>query len=342
MLHCKQILAGAIQSKVMQQTIFGIILHVIFYSTHCLSEMKEFPATPKGAGHGLTCVDIFSGAGGLAEGFRQAGFHILSGSDIDPFASQTFRANFPEASFFEGNISDLKGADIFRLSGAPAGEIGCLIGGPPCQAFSYNNHLRTHRGAIAGLFREYLRLVEELNPRYLVMENVPGILSVGNGRVVGEIISRLGSLGYDTEARIVYAEDFGVPQERRRMIFVASRAGFPTNIFPLGSHGPAPKPATNEQIHRWQGIGRKIPSPLVRVWSAIGYLPTEPAASRDAEAPPTGPALGAGSSAMLGNIHRAFSTIMRSASARSCSSASSISRRGDRGATSHGGCCRQE
>lgn len=236
--------------------------------------MKRYnPTAPKPI-TGLTCVDIFSGAGGLAEGFRQAGFNVISGSDIDPYASKTFRANFPEASYFEGNIADLRGSRILKTADLTAGEIDCLIGGPPCQAFSYNSHLRTHRGVIAGLFREYLRLVQELNPRYLVMENVPGILSIGNGGVVGEIASYLGALGYETDGRILYAEDFGVPQQRRRMIFIASRVGLPAEIFPMGSHGPAPKPIQNELVHRWEP--EEHAERLIRVWSAIGDLPAKP------------------------------------------------------------------
>lgn len=235
--------------------------------------MKGFDPTMSEPSTGLTCVDVFSGAGGLAEGFRQAGFDIISGSDIDPCASETFRTNFPEASFFEGDIAELQGQKILDSAGVTDGEIGCLIGGPPCQAFSYNSHLRTHEGEVAGLFRGYLRLVEELNPRYLVMENVPGILSIGNGGVVGEIASHLGELGYETDGRIVYAEDFGVPQQRRRMIFIASRVGLPADIFPSGSHGPAPKPASNEHVHRWERNPDNRALPLVRVWSAIGDLP---------------------------------------------------------------------
>lgn len=238
--------------------------------------MKRFAPTAPRLATGLTCVDIFSGGGGLAEGFRQAGFEIVSGSDIDPYASKTFRANFPEATYFEGNIAELRGRRILNAAGLCRGEIDCLIGGPPCQAFSYNSHLRTHRGAIAGLFREYLRLVRELNPKYLVMENVPGILSIGNGGVVGEIASYLGELGYETDGRILYAEDFGVPQQRRRMIFIASRLGLPAEIFPVGSHGPAPKPAQNELVHRWTRERGADSERLVRVWSAIGDLPAKP------------------------------------------------------------------
>jgi DNA (cytosine-5)-methyltransferase 1 len=236
--------------------------------------VQRYAATVPKPITGLSCVDIFSGAGGLAEGFRQGGFDIISGSDIDPHASQTFRRNFPEASYFEGDIAALKGAHILDAAGVC--HIDCLIGGPPCQAFSYNSHLRSHRSAIAGLFREYLRLVRELNPQFLVMENVPGILSVGNGGVVGEIASYLGSLGYETDGRILYAEDFGVPQQRRRMIFIASRVGMPTSIFPDGTHGPAPKPLQNEYVHRWEHSPNEAGRRLVRVWSAIGDLPAQP------------------------------------------------------------------
>jgi len=237
--------------------------------------MKVTAATAIPAVQAPTVVDIFSGAGGMAEGFRQAGYAIRSGSDIDPAAAETFIKNFPEAVYFQGDIAELGGRRILSRIGQQAGELDCLIGGPPCQAFSYNSHLRTTRGTVAGLFREYVRLVKELRPKFIVMENVPGILSIGSGRVVGEIASSLGVLGYEATARIVYAEDFGVPQERRRVIFIASRIGLPADIFPAGTHGPAPKPESNDLIHRWERSRDCDTRKLVRVWSAIGDLPGE-------------------------------------------------------------------
>src|SRR4051812_25773236 len=77
---------------------------------------------------GPFCVDLFSGAGGLAEGFRQAGWHIVSGSDIDVFAAETFRQNFPAASFFQGPISLLKPEQVLEDAGLKPGELDCLIG----------------------------------------------------------------------------------------------------------------------------------------------------------------------------------------------------------------------
>jgi len=222
-----------------------------------------------------TCIDLFAGAGGLAEGFRQAGFSVLSGTDLDSTAGATFRHNFPGASFFECPISHLTGTELLLDADLQPGDLDCLIGGPPCQSFSYNNHQRSRRKARAHLFRDYLRIVETLEPKCLVMENVPGILTVGGGAVVDEIHEALDELGYECEARILFSEDFGVPQQRRRVFFVATRLGWEDRLFPRGSHGPAPKPSeqANSYVHRWT---RRPGQPYRRppsVWAAIGDLP---------------------------------------------------------------------
>jgi DNA (cytosine-5)-methyltransferase 1 len=216
---------------------------------------------------------VFSGAGGLAEGFRQTGFAIVSGVDMDPVAGATFRSNFPEASFFECAIGDLDAKHLLADSGLQRGELDCLIGGPPCQSFSYNNHQRSASGVRSRLFREYLRLVEALNPRHIVMENVPGILTIGNGKVVAQITESLAELGYRCEARILYAEDYGVPQERRRVFFVGSRMKRHRIVFPTGTHGPAEKPQNHaaSKVHHWKP-GRAKAKPLVTVWDAISDL----------------------------------------------------------------------
>ncbi len=227
-------------------------------------------APPKGA---PTCIDLFAGAGGLAEGFRRAGFAILSATDIDPTAARTFKFNFQTASFFLTPVSDLTGAELLTDAGLRPGELDCLVGGPPCTAFSYNNHQRSMNSVRARLFRDYLRIVEALRPKMLVMENVPGILTIGDGAVVDEIYWSLALLGYDCEARILYAEDFGVPQLRRRVFFIAARGDLDADIFPAGTHGPAPKPMerSNPYIHRWEAadLDRRPPT----VWDAIGDLP---------------------------------------------------------------------
>src|SRR5688500_15663737 len=144
---------------------------------------------------GPTCVDLFAGAGGFAEGFRQAGWSVLAANDIDTHASETFRHNFPEAAFFEGPISQLDPLQLLREAGLKRGQLDCLIGGPPCQSFSYNNHQRSATDHRARLFRKYLAIVEALLPKTIVMENVPGMLTIGNGKIVEEIERQLGRLG---------------------------------------------------------------------------------------------------------------------------------------------------
>jgi DNA (cytosine-5)-methyltransferase 1 len=236
-------------------------------------DLAYIPATARRPDNRPTCIDLFAGAGGLAEGFRQAGFSILSGTDCDPFAAETFSSNFPEASFFLCPVSALTGEELLRDAGLRPGQLDCLIGGPPCTAFSYNNHQRSTTHIRAGLFRDYLRIVGVLRPKCLVMENVPGILTIGNGAIVEEIYGALEDLGYECEARILYAEEFGVPQERRRVFFIATRLGWSGRLFPPGTHGPVPKPslAANQYVHRWGERRRRVRLPSV--WTAIGDLP---------------------------------------------------------------------
>jgi DNA (cytosine-5)-methyltransferase 1 len=232
-------------------------------------------APTKHAVGGLTCIDVFSGAGGMADGFRQAGFRIMSGTDQAGAACSTFRLNFPEASFFRCPISELSGEELLEDAGLEQGDLDCLIGGPPCQAFSYNNHAREEHAAQSTLFRDYLRIVEALQPKCVVMENVPGILTILDGAVMETIYTELQALGYECGARILYSEDYGVPQERRRVFFIASRLGPVEGLFPRGRFGPAPKPSreANPLVHRWSLRPGQEPRSAPTVWCAIGDLP---------------------------------------------------------------------
>lgn len=199
---------------------------------------------------GLTCVDLFSGAGGLAVGFRQAGWSILAANDADAAAGETFRLNFPEAAFFEGPIGGLTAKQVLDACKLKKGELDCLIGGPPCQSFSYNNHQRSASDDRARLFECYLRLVEGLNPKTLVMENVPGIKTIDNGNVVKEIARRLKALGFESTLEILSADDFGTPQVRRRVFIVATRIGkkTPAALIPKAKDGA-------RKVTVWQAIG---------------------------------------------------------------------------------------
>jgi len=199
------------------------------------------------------CVDLFCGAGGLSEGFRQTGFDILLANDFDTWCEATYRLNHPSTEFISGPIQDITASQILSGLSIEKGELDCIIGGPPCQAFSVYNHQRGMHDERSGLFREYLRLVEGLLPKYVVIENVPGMNSVEDGIAVKEIRHGLESLGYNVEVALLKAEEFGVAQERRRLIFIGNRIGADI-VFPKPTHG--------------EGL-----IPFVTVWDAISDLP---------------------------------------------------------------------
>jgi len=213
-----------------------------------------------------TCVDLFCGAGGLSEGFSAAGFRVVSATDKDAPSAATFRLRHPGTPFAEAMIEDISAADLSH--GLARGELDCLVGGPPCQAFSVNNHKRGMHDDRSGLFRHYLRIVDGLLPSFAVLENVTGILSMPSA--VDGIREGFGELGYSVAHRTLRAEDYGVPQERRRVIFLASRCGEPPP-FPDPTHG-----------------GPGCP-PLNTVRDAIGDLPPAPPADPGAPIPYPGP-----------------------------------------------------
>jgi len=200
-----------------------------------------------------TVIDLFCGAGGLSEGFRQAGFRVLAGQDFDRQAGITFASTHPEAAFIGGPIQDVSAQQLLSVAGLKRGEVDVLVGGPPCQGYSVYNHQRGTDDPRAGLFREYLRIVEGVYPRWLVMENVTGITSIAGGGIVREIISGMTALGYRVEMKVLKAEQYGVPQERRRIFFIATRTDAEI-VFPEPTHG---------------GPGLE---PLVTIWDAISDL----------------------------------------------------------------------
>jgi DNA (cytosine-5)-methyltransferase 1 len=230
-------------------------------------KLTIYPATAARRSGVPLCLDLFAGAGGLAVGFRNAGWAIAGANDIDKDAGATFRLNFPESVFFEGPVSMLTAETVLRECGLEEGELDCLIGGPPCQSFSYNNHQRSEKGARARLFEHYLRIVRGLRPKTIVMENVPGILTIGDSSVIDTIKAELKALGYESDVQILSAEEFGTPQVRRRVFIVASRVGPPGQLIPLPTH----RSADPRKIKA--GQKRKGLKQLVTVSKAIGDLP---------------------------------------------------------------------
>lgn len=182
--------------------------------TYSLSMGERGSAEP--VGRPLRVVDLFAGAGGISEGFRQAGIIPIVGADIDPDACATFRHNFPEADVLCGDIRqpDLRTA---LLEIASTADI--LTGGPPCQAFSQmRNHSRIIDDPRNSLYREFVAIVSCIAPKAFVMENVPGMAQMG---VVEQVEEDLACGGmYSVRASVVDAADFGVPQTRKRIVFL--------------------------------------------------------------------------------------------------------------------------
>ena len=161
-------------------------------------------------------LDLFAGAGGLSEGFRQAGFSVVGGSDVDPDACATFALNFPSAETIHGDIRD---PDVHDRVLASARGADIVVGGPPCQAFSQmRNHSRLIDDPRNSLYREFVAVVGAVRPKAFVMENVPGLEQMG---VKEQVLTDLSLDGeYIVRPQAVDAANFGVPQTRRRIVFL--------------------------------------------------------------------------------------------------------------------------
>ncbi|MCD1620932.1 DNA cytosine methyltransferase [Salipiger manganoxidans] len=189
----------------------------------------------------LTVVDLFCGAGGLTAGLEMAGFRVLAGNDYFDAAGKTFENSHAEATFLPGPIQDLSAKRLRAATGLKKGELDVLAGGPPCQAYSVYNHQRGMHDERSQLFREYLRVVKEMHPKFVVMENVTGIFSAGGGEALKAIKDEFAKLGYKVQEQVLRAEEYGVPQERRRVVIIGNRVGAPI-IHPEPTHGPGLKP----------------------------------------------------------------------------------------------------
>jgi DNA (cytosine-5)-methyltransferase 1 len=181
----------------------------------------------------MTVVDVFAGAGGLSEGFRQGGFRVIAGSDNDPDAAATFVSNFPEAQFVLGDIC-APGIKDRLLDAARRATV--LVGGPPCQAFSQvRNHTRVIEDPRNALYREFVDVLSRSLPLAFVVENVTGIDQMG---VREQITAHLELNGeYKVKSQVVDAADFGVPQTRKRLLFIGLRASLGIEPPTLGGSG---------------------------------------------------------------------------------------------------------
>lgn len=225
----------------------------------------------------LTFIDLFCGAGGLTLGFEQAGFTPLLGVDADERALNSYGANFPDSATLLADVTDVSRTEMLVAADAVTATV--VVGGPPCSGFSAGGR-RQADDVRNDLLMAFARVVSEIGPDYVVIENVPGLLEQHATRSRDAFVGAMQRAGYRVLAPwLLNAADFGVPQERWRVFVVGHRDGL-----------TAPSPPEPRPIR-------------VSVWDAIGDLETVDRASGDAStATITEPAVSAYSETMRGDI----------------------------------------
>ena len=218
----------------------------------------------------LTFIDLFSGAGGIGIGFEKAGFRHLLSSDFDSAVHKTFIHNNRDIPFIKGDLSErMVFNDIINKIGN--NKVDVLVGGPPCQGFSMFGKRRFIKSKSHDPFNDirndliftFLNYVKEINPKWFMMENVSGLVNLANGFYLEKFIEKVKELGYlNFDFKVINTADFGVPQKRKRFIFIANRTG---NIIPW------PKPKFYENPNDWERPYRSINEVLIGLDSDSSY-----------------------------------------------------------------------
>ena len=173
----------------------------------------------------LTAIDLFCGCGGLTEGLKQAGFNVTLAVDNAEKPLQTYKLNHPEVSIFHDDICKLSESYMIKKMEFKKNELDLLAGCPPCQGFS---SMRTKNGKYStkddrnSLINEFLRIALILQPKVVMLENVP---ELKKDSLFLEFISKMETIGYLGKWTILNAKNFGVPQSRKRLIYIATRKG---------------------------------------------------------------------------------------------------------------------
>jgi len=226
----------------------------------------------------MKVISLFSGAGGLDIGFEQAGFEIVVAVEADPACCNTLRKNRPSLTVFEGDVSEITGAEILKAAGLKRSEAALVIGGPPCQSFSLAGKRMGLDDKRGSMILEFSRLVHEILPKAFLMENVKGMLNWQNGKAIEAVLNEFKNPAlykgkeyiYDISYSVLNAADYGVPQRRERLFIVGNR---------LGKKFEFPEPT---HIKAGQLDIESKPQYLT-TWDAIGSLPEEDQPSETAK-----------------------------------------------------------
>jgi len=201
-------------------------------------------------------LDLFSGVGGLSYGFTiDNRFEIVAGNEILEDMAKAYSLNHPNIKIYNCDIKDFGIKNLTNDLGIKKGNIDIIIGGPPCQAFSSVGK-RLKDDPRANLFREYYRVLKEVNPKLFLFENVRGLLSIRDGELFREIVELFESLEYKVSYKILNSADYGVPQIRKRVIIIGTK---------LEKEFIYPKPTHSN-------IDKEL-NPYLNLSDAIGDLP---------------------------------------------------------------------
>jgi DNA (cytosine-5)-methyltransferase 1 len=180
-------------------------------------------------------IELFSGCGGLSTGFLDAGMRVAAGFEIDARAVDAYNYNheYRGSRGFVTDLSVASGAELLTKAGIEHADF--IIGGPPCQPFSIAGKRQGKRDVRADLIGHFIRLLDEIKPSAFMLENVPNLASIDDGEFLSSVKSDLISLGYSVDDLIVSAADFGVPQNRKRLVILGligkRRVKFPQPAF---------------------------------------------------------------------------------------------------------------
>ena len=170
----------------------------------------------------MTAVSLFAGVGGFDLALERNGVNVVAAVEIDKHAQSVLSKQFPNTKLFN-DVTEVTGEQLISAGFDPRN--GILVGGFPCQDLSVAGRRAGLAGKRSGLFYQVARIIEELQPEWFVLENVPGLLSSQRGADMGAVVGTLVDLGYGVSWRVLDAQYFGVPQRRRRVFIVGRRSG---------------------------------------------------------------------------------------------------------------------
>ena len=172
----------------------------------------------------MLAIELCAGAGGLSSGLISSGIDVAVAVENDQHSAATYRFNFPKVDLIQDDIAFVSGRDILWKLNLLKGQIGALVAGLPCQGFSESNRrTRTASNPRNQLYRQVLRLLSELEPRWFVIENVAGLMTLESGHFLKRMLDEFGRAGYRVKYSILNACDFGVAQFRKRAFLVGTR-----------------------------------------------------------------------------------------------------------------------